>query len=112
MTVPVSPHATVTTEALRTDTGSALDRQPWHVLAGPEIARTLGVDPGQGLSAAEAAKRIGQYGPNKFAEAKTEPRWHAFLRQYRDPMQIVLLVAGLGSIWPVHELGTGLVIVS
>jgi len=44
------------------------------VLEGPEIARTLGVDPGQGLSAAEAAKRIGQYGPNKFAEAKTEPR--------------------------------------
>jgi len=48
---------------------------------------------------------------NKFAEAKSEPRWHAFIRQYRDPMQIVLLVAGLGSIWPVHELGTGLVII-
>jgi P-type Ca2+ transporter type 2C len=42
--------------------------------------------------------------------AKVEPRWHAFLRQYRDPMQIVLLVAGIGSIWPLHELGTGLVL--
>src|SRR5207244_7502252 len=38
------------------------------------------------------------------------PRWRAFVRQYRDPMQIVLLVAGLGSIWPLHELGTGLVL--
>src|SRR6201984_11438 len=25
-------------------------------------------------------------------------------------MQIVLLVAGIGSIWPLHELGTGLVL--
>ena len=32
------------------------------------------------------------------------------MRQYRDPMQIVLLVAGIGSIWPLHELGTGLVL--
>src|SRR5204863_4434791 len=27
-----------------------------------------------------------------------------------DPMQIALLVAGLGSIWPLHELRTGLVL--
>jgi Ca2+-transporting ATPase len=100
-----------TTEVPRTDKGRAVEQQPWHVLSGTAAARELGVDPRQGLSAAEAAKRIEQYGPNKFAEAKSEPRWHAFLRQYRDPMQIVLLVAGLGSIWPVHELGTGLVII-
>src|SRR5204862_8239276 len=65
----------------------------------------------RGLSAEEAAARLERHGPNRFAEAKSEPRWRAFVRQYRDPMQIVLLVAGLGSIWPLHELGTGLVIV-
>src|SRR4029077_10389913 len=58
----------------------------------------------------EAASRLERYGPNKFAAGEVEPRWHAFLRQYRDPMQIVLLVAGIGSIWPLHELGTGLVL--
>ena len=42
--------------------------------------------------------------------ADVEPRWRAFVRQYRDPMQIVLLVAGIGSIYPLHELGTGLVL--
>ena len=87
------------------------EQRPWHVLGGADVARALDVDAAHGLSADEAAKRLQQYGPNKFAEAKSEPRWHAFLRQYRDPMQIVLLIAGLGSIWPVHELGTGLVIV-
>ena len=49
-------------------------------------------------------------GPNKFAEAAVEPRWRAFVRQYRDPMQIVLLVAGIGSLYPLKELGTGLVL--
>ena len=49
-------------------------------------------------------------GPNKFAETAVEPRWHAFVRQYRDPMQIVLLVAGIGSLYPLKELGTGLVL--
>jgi P-type Ca2+ transporter type 2C len=100
-----------TTEAPRIEGDPAVGQPPWHVLDGSEVARALGVDPEQGLSSAEAAKRLDQNGPNKFAEAKTEPRWHAFIRQYRDPMQIVLLVAGLGSIWPVHELGTGLVII-
>src|SRR5262249_4974161 len=47
---------------------------------------------------------------NKFAEAKPEPRWHAFMRQYYDPMQIVLLVAGVGSLWPLKQYGTGLML--
>jgi Ca2+-transporting ATPase len=100
-----------TTEAPRTAKTAAIAERPWHVLAGADAAQALGVDVGQGLSAAEAAKRREEHGPNKFAEAKPEPRWHAFIRQYRDPMQIVLLIAGLGSIWPLHELGTGLVII-
>jgi P-type Ca2+ transporter type 2C len=100
-----------TTEAPRTAETVAVEERPWHVLAGAEAAHALGVDVGQGLSADEAAKRREEHGPNKFAEAKPEPRWRAFLRQYRDPMQIVLLIAGLGSIWPLHELGTGLVII-
>src|SRR5213079_2549594 len=69
-----------------------------------------GVDPGSGLSAAEAASRRASVGPNKFAEVAVEPRWRAFVRQYRDPMQIVLLVAGIGSLYPLKELGTGLVL--
>jgi Ca2+-transporting ATPase len=68
------------------------------------------VDPAQGLTSAEAAARLSRHGPNKFAEAKPEPRWHAFMRQYYDPMQIVLLVAGVGSLWPLKQYGTGLML--
>jgi Ca2+-transporting ATPase len=85
------------------------DKQ-WFALTGEAVAQELGVDEHAGLPPEEAATRLGQYGPNAFVAAATEPRWRAFLRQYRDPMQIVLLVAGIGSIWPLHELGTGLVL--
>src|SRR6188508_349173 len=82
----------------------------WHTLAPDDVGGRLRVDTGSGLSAAEAASRLASVGPNKFAVAAVEPRWRAFVRQYRDPMQIVLLVAGIGSLYPLKELGTGLVL--
>jgi magnesium-transporting ATPase (P-type) len=82
----------------------------WHVLSREGVAEQLHVEPERGLTAAEADERLRRYGPNKFAEAKPEPRWRAFVRQYDDPMQIVLLVAGIISIYPVKQAGTGIVI--
>jgi Ca2+-transporting ATPase len=82
----------------------------WHTLRPEDVGGRLGVQPESGLSAEEASSRLASVGPNKFAEAAVEPRWHAFVRQYRDPMQIVLLVAGIGSLYPLKELGTGLVL--
>src|SRR3954451_10819271 len=82
----------------------------WFAMPGEEVAKDLGVDTHAGLAPEEVERRLGQYGPNALIAAEGEPRWRAFVRQYRDPMQIVLLVAGIGSIWPLHELGTGLVL--
>lgn len=96
-----------TTEAPPTATTEA---PTWHVLPQEGVAQELGVDPERGLTSDEAASRLASYGPNRFAEAKTESRWHAFVRQYEDPMQIVLLVAGVISIYPVKQPGTGIVI--
>src|SRR5262249_34593711 len=84
----------------------------WYALSSAEVTSRVGVDPAHGLDATEAAARLASVGPNRFAVAEVEPRWHAFVRQYRDPMQIVLLVAGIGSIYPLHELGRGLVLLS
>src|SRR4051794_7413978 len=94
-----SPTTTATTEA-----------PTWHMLPQEGVAQELGVEPGRGLTSEEAASRLARYGPNRFAEAKTESRWHAFVRQYEDPMQIVLLVAGVISVYPVKQYGTGIVI--
>jgi Ca2+-transporting ATPase len=82
----------------------------WHVLSRDDALHELRVEPARGLTGQEAAERLSRYGPNKFAEAKAESRLHAFLRQYEDPMQIVLLVAGIISLYPVKQYGTGVVI--
>ena len=95
-----------TEEAPATDTAAVA----WYALSPDEVASRVGVDPATGLTAAEAASRLASVGPNAFAVAEVEPRWRAFVRQYRDPMQIVLLVAGIGSLYPLKELGTGLVL--
>ena len=69
------------------------------------------MDGQRGLSSAEAAARAQQFGPNEFAAGQAEARWHAFLRQYRDPMQLVLLAAGIGSLYPLKQLGTGILLI-
>ena len=91
-------------------TTAAAEAPTWHVLSREHTLRELHVEPERGLTGDEAAERLARYGPNRFAEAKAESRWHAFLRQYQDPMQIVLLVAGVISIYPVKQAGTGIVI--
>ena len=83
----------------------------WHAQAPADVLSGLSADPASGLSAAEAASRLASYGPNKFAEAAREPRWQVFLRQYRDPMQIVLLVAGVVSLFIPNQFWTGVVLI-
>jgi P-type Ca2+ transporter type 2C len=83
----------------------------WHGLTADEACAQLGVDPRSGLDTAEVERRRAEVGPNKLAEAKKEPGWHAFLRQYRDLMQLVLLGAAIVSIVALQEWSTGLVII-
>jgi len=83
----------------------------WHTLSAEEACARLGVDPLAGLDAAEVERRRAEAGPNKLAEAKQEPGWHAFLRQYRDLMQLVLVGAAIVSIAALQEFSTGVVII-
>ena len=83
----------------------------WHTLSADWVLRAEQVDGQRGLSSAEVALRAQRFGPNRFATGQVESRWHAFIRQYADPMQIVLLVAGIVSLYPLKELETGIVLV-
>ncbi|GIF21912.1 Ca2+-transporting ATPase [Actinoplanes tereljensis] len=86
--------------------------EPFHVLTVAEALQVEEVDQQSGLSNAEAARRRERYGPNKFAEGHQEPWWRKFLRQYADPMQIVLLAAGIGSMVPLKQWGTGILLIA
>jgi P-type Ca2+ transporter type 2C len=79
----------------------------WHTLSVEQVLEAEGVAAQRGLGSAEAAARADRFGPNKLAAARAEPRWHAFIRQYYDPMQVVLLAAGVLSLYPLKQFGTG-----
>ncbi len=83
----------------------------WHALSAEEALSKQSVDAASGLSAAEVTSRRSTYGPNKLAEAAREPRWRAFLRQYTDPMQIVLLVAGILCLFLPGQFWTGILLI-
>ena len=87
------------------------DEPVWHTLSADRVLRAEKVDQQSGLDSAEVRTRTEQYGLNRFTAAKVESRWRAFVRQYRDLMQIVLLVAGIVSLYPLKELETGILLI-
>jgi P-type Ca2+ transporter type 2C len=87
--------------------GSRAPQTAWHTFSVEHVLEAEQVSAQRGLSSAEAEARAAHSGPNKLAVARTEPRWHAFIRQYYDPMQVVLLAAGVLSLYPLKQLGTG-----
>jgi H+-transporting ATPase len=68
----------------------------------PELEKELGYSPG-GLSKAEAAKRLAQYGPNEIAEHKTNPLLK-FLSYFWGPIpwmiEIAVVLSGAVGHWP------------
>ena len=72
----------------------------------------------QGLTSAEAAKRLEKYGHNKLKEAEKATWFQRFMAQLKDPMLIILMIAALVSASttvldyvrdPSHNLVEGLV---
>jgi P-type Ca2+ transporter type 2C len=86
------------------------DGTDWYRLSVEDVCGRLDVDPAVGLSADQVAARRQQYGPNKLAEEAKEPAWQAFLRQYRDLMQLVLVGAAVVSIVALQDISTGVVV--
>jgi P-type Ca2+ transporter type 2C len=75
-------------------------------MAAESVAGQLGVQPDRGLESREAAERLQTGGPNKLAGAKKESGFHAFLRQYQDFMQIILLGAAVVNAIVTDDTGT------
>ncbi len=95
-----------------TDTAAPADTAAdWYRISADEACRRLDVDPAVGLTTDAVAERRQRHGPNKLAEEAKEPGWKAFLRQYRDLMQLVLLGAAVVSIVAIQDVSTGLVVI-
>lgn len=84
----------------------------WYSMTPEAAARQLNVDLAQGLTTAEAQQRLQQYGPNKLSGKQKEPGWQAFLRQYKDFMQILLVATAVVSWLFTRELGTAILLIA
>jgi len=65
---------------------------PWREPAA-EVADRLGSDIDRGLTAIEAAGRLGRYGPNRLEAAAPDPPWRRFVAQFADPLIYLLFGA-------------------
>ncbi|QGP94011.1 Calcium-transporting ATPase 1 [Neomoorella glycerini] len=81
---------------------------PWSQAPGDVLAWQQ-VDPEQGLSTAEAQKRLKIYGPNRTLARPVLSFWHIFAKEIREPM-ILLLLAVAAAYFLLGELGEALAV--
>jgi len=85
------------------------------------VAASLGVDPAQGLSSAESARRRAAHGANELRASPPVPAWRRLLAQLLDPLVALLAAAIAVSLaawaiegargWPVDALVIALIVV-
>src|SRR5688572_5260094 len=83
----------------------------WYQLSPEEVATRLDVDPARGLSDLEVQRRRQQYGSNVLAAKEQESPLRAFLRQYEDLMQVILVGAAIVNQVVTGDVGTTIVLV-
>ncbi|NDJ34287.1 MAG: cation-translocating P-type ATPase [Chloroflexi bacterium] len=71
--------------------------ETWHFLTTQEAAEKLGVDPKQGLTKDEAARRLREYGPNELVETGSRSPLVIIWEQLTDVMVLILIAAAVVS---------------
>lgn len=77
-----------------TASAATADSPPAPFAESPEaVAAAHGTDLAEGLTGAEAARRLAEDGPNDLPSTPPEPAWKRLLAQFRDPLVYLLLGA-------------------
>ena len=71
-------------------------KQAWHTLTVEETEKALNTTE-EGLSDAEAAKRLAAYGPNNLRQKKAKSVWRMIWEQLTDVMVLILIAAAIFS---------------
>ncbi len=93
--------------------GTASGEKQWHVLTAEEVVQLTETDP-DGLSEAEAAKRLATYGPNVISRGKGDTVLDLIWRQINNPLIWVLIVSAFVAMIadPTGGIKNGLVILA
>ena len=68
-----------------------------YLVEASDVLADVKTDAVVGITAAEAAQRLEQNGPNKLKEAEKDPLWKRFFSMMADPMVIMLIIAAVIS---------------
>src|SRR5690606_33121443 len=67
----------------------------WHSLEALAVLELLQADGSHGLTAAEAARRLRRFGPNRLPQPPRRPAWKRFLAQLHNVLIYVMLTAAV-----------------
>ncbi|WP_372396474.1 HAD-IC family P-type ATPase [Azospirillum sp. HJ39] len=84
------------------------DTAAWHALDADAVAGRLG-SPAGGLDGAEAAARLGRFGPNRLTPPRRRPAWLRFLSQFHNLLIYVLLASGAVALALRHWTDAGVI---
>ena len=85
------------------------EKSAWYAQPADQVASQLGVDPLQGLSGEEVARRLTEYGRNEIPAEPPPSTWVVARAQLANPMNIMLLIVGVAS-FIIGQVATGLVV--
>jgi len=71
--------------------------QLWYQIEPAMVLRQQGTDAAEGLSAAEATRRLLQYGPNELADRESKSPWRIVWEQLTATMVVILIIAAIIS---------------
>ena len=94
-----------------TDQRNIQSPSAWYRKGVDETVAELGVDTASGLTSSEVERTPGPVRPNVLAGKEKETPLHAFLRQYEDLMQIILVGAAIVNQIVTGEAGTTIVLI-
>ncbi|HEY6426915.1 MAG TPA: cation-transporting P-type ATPase [Acidimicrobiales bacterium] len=81
----------------------------WFAQDADAVVAELGSDAERGLTGAEAAGRLGRYGPNEIAKEKPPSVWAVAFGQVRDPMNIMLIAVTVVSL-AISQFSTAVIV--
>jgi Ca2+-transporting ATPase len=82
---------------------------PWFTQDADAVVTGLATDRERGLTAAEAARRLAEHGPNAIAAEKPPSLWQVSLSQLADPMNVMLVIVAIISL-VIGQLSVGIVV--
>ena len=90
--------------------GTDPEELDWHGLTPEEVARELGVDPGEGLAEQEVEARRARFGRNELPREEGEGAVIRFLRQFHNVLIYVLLGAAVFTAFLGEWIDTGVIL--